>query len=80
MSIIIDGENREVNVYNDRNNATVASVYFVALNITDRVLAANIRNSFWENIDQGLEKAGIIGKGTVDLEKLAIYNINKEIT
>lgn len=80
VGTIIDGANREVNVYEDRNDVTAASVYFVAtpffvaLDITDRVLAVNTRNSFWLNADEGLKKAGTVGKGTVDLEKLAIYN------
>ncbi|MDO5440774.1 MAG: ABC transporter substrate-binding protein [Erysipelotrichaceae bacterium] len=77
---ITDGAGRTVNVYADADKNTAASVYFVAapffvaLKISDRVLAVNTRNAFWANADDGLHNAGTVGKGTVDLEKLASYN------
>ena len=77
---ITDGANRTVNIYADNKEATVASVYFVAtpffvaLKMTDRVLAVNPRTSFWTDADEGLKQAGTVGKGNVDLEKLAQYN------
>lgn len=80
ISTIVDGAGRTVNVYEDGDKATVASVYFVAtpffvaLDMSDRVLAVNTRNNFWKKADEGLNKAGTVGKGNVDLEKLAEYN------
>lgn len=76
---ITDGAGRIIDVRSDGAEATIASVYFVAapffvvLGISDRVLAVNARNSFWTNADPGLKAAGTVGKGTVDLEKLATY-------
>ena len=76
---IEDGALRKVDVRVDNKNLTAASVYFVAvpffeaLDITDRVLAVNARTSFWLQADENLAKAGTVGKGTVDLEKLASY-------
>lgn len=60
--------------------ATAASVYavsspfFLALDMTDRVLAINTKKPFMKNNDQGFKKAGTVGNGIVDLEKLASYN------
>ncbi|MDO5331589.1 MAG: ABC transporter substrate-binding protein [Bacillota bacterium] len=79
VNTIKDGANRDVSIRSDRNELTIASVYFVAvpfleaLNITNRVLAINARTSFWLKADENLNKAGTVGKGTVDLEKLASY-------
>lgn len=76
---IVDGSGRSVNIRSDAKEATVASVYyvaapfFVALDIEDRVLALNTRNSFLSTANETLGKAGTVGKGTVDLEKLASY-------
>lgn len=76
---IKDGAGRDVNVRSDAKDLKIASVYFVAvpfleaLNITDRVLAVNARTAFWLKADENLNKAGTVGKGTVDLEKLASY-------
>ena len=76
---IKDGTNREVGIRLDVKDLTAASVYFVAvpffeaLDITDRVLAVNARTSFWLKADENLKNAGSVGKGTVDLEKLASY-------
>ena len=76
---IKDGANREVGIASNAQELTAASVYFVAvpffeaLDITDRVLAVNARTSFWLKADENLGNAGSVGKGTVDLEKLASY-------
>lgn len=76
---IKDGANREVGIRLDAKDLTAASVYFAAvpffeaLDITDRVLAVNARTSFWLKADENLGNAGSVGKGTVDLEKLASY-------
>lgn len=76
---VTDGAGRTVNVRSDAAEATIASVYyvaapfFVALDISDRVLAVNARNAFLPAADEGIAAAGSVGKGTVDLEKLASY-------
>lgn len=60
--------------------ATAASVYavavpfFVALKMTDRVVAVNTKSNFWTLADENLAAAGTVGRGAVDLEKLATYN------
>lgn len=69
-----------IKIPDDPLTATVASVYavstpfFLALNITDRVLAINTKKPFIKSNDEGLNRAGSIGNGVVDLEKLAKYN------
>ena len=65
---------------NNPKTATAASVYavaspfFLALDMTDRVLAINTKKPFMKNNDAGFRNAGTIGNGIVDLEKLAKYN------
>lgn len=79
VGTLTDGAGRSINVRSDAQDATIASVYyvaapfFVALKISDRVLAVNARNSFLPKADKGIAAAGTVGKGTVDLEKLASY-------
>lgn len=79
LETIKDGAGRDINVRTNAKDLKIASVYFVAvpfleaLNITDRVLAVNARTSFWLKADENLNSAGTVGKGTVDLEKLASY-------
>lgn len=79
VGTVVDGAGRTVEVRSDAAEATIASVYyvaapfFVALKISDRVLAVNARNSFLPKADAGIAAAGSVGKGTVDLEKLASY-------
>lgn len=76
---IVDGAGRTIKIRSDAKKATAASVYYVAapffaaLGIEDRVLALNTRNSFLGIANETLGKAGTVGKGTVDLEKLAVY-------
>lgn len=77
---ITDANGREVPLTEDPSSATAASVYavstpfFVALRITDRVLAINVKKPFWKSADEGLGKTGTVGNGVVDLEKLAMYH------
>lgn len=77
---ITDGANRTVQIPVNNNKTTIASVYavsvpfIVALELTDRVVAINTKSNFWKKADSNLENIGSIGKGNVDLEKLAIYN------
>lgn len=76
---IVDGAGREIAIPSNPKEATIASVYavsvpfFSALGITDRVLAVNVKSTFWKTADANLAAAGTIGKGVVDLEKLAAY-------
>ncbi len=77
---VVDGAGRTLDVRSDAKDATIASVYFVAtpflvaLDIADRTVAVNTRNHFWTDANEDLAAAGTVGKGTVDLEKLASYN------
>jgi len=76
---IIDGAGRTIDIPDHPEEMTVASVYavaapfYVALGITDRVLAVNCKSNFWKEADAGLAAAGSVGRGVVDLEKLAVY-------
>jgi len=77
---IFDALGRAIDIPENPEDATVASVYavaapfYVALGITDRVLAVNVKSNFWKEADAGLASAGSVGRGVVDLEKLAVYN------
>ncbi len=77
---IMDASGHIIEIPKNTSNASVASVYavssqfFVALGISDRVLAINTKKAFIKNADEGLKKAGNVGNGVVDLEKLAAYN------
>lgn len=77
---VVDGAGRTLDVRSDAKDATIASVYFVAapffvaLDIADRVVAVNARNHFWTDANSDLAAAGTVGKGVVDLEKLASYH------
>lgn len=76
---IVDGAGRTVYLTEHPEEATIASVYavsvpfFCALDITDRVLAVNVKSDFWKLADADLKAAGTVGRGVVDLEKLAAY-------
>ena len=76
---VIDGAGRSIDMPADAENATIASVYavavpfFCALDICDRVLAVNVKSNFWTTADADLAAAGTVGRGVVDLEKLASY-------
>lgn len=76
---IVDGAGRVLDIPSKPEEATIASVYAVsvplitALGLNDRVLAINTKSKFWTDADEDLAKAGTIGRGVVDLEKLAAY-------
>ena len=76
---ITDGAGRVIEMTTEPGEATIASVYAVAvpffcsLGITDRVLAVNVKSNFWKTADANLAAAGTVGRGVVDLEKLATY-------
>ena len=75
-----DGAGRILDIPEEPENATIASVYAVAvpfieaLGLGDRVLAINVKSNFWKEADPALAKAGSVGRGTVDLEALAAFN------
>lgn len=77
---IIDGAKRTVEIPINNNEISIASVYavsvpfIVALDLSDRVVAINAKSSFWYKANENLNNAGTVGRGTVDLEKLATYN------
>ena len=64
----------------NNSDTTIASVYavsvpfIVALELTDKVVAINVKSNFWNKANENLNNAGTVGRGTVDLEKLATYN------
>jgi len=63
----------------ETGDTSIASVYavavpfFVALELSDRVIAVNYKSQFWADSVEGLAKAGTVGRGIVDLELLAEY-------
>ncbi len=77
---IVDGAGRVLDIPEKPEEATIASVYAVsvplikALGLSDRVLAVNAKSRFWTDADEALGNAGTVGRGKVDLEKLAGYN------
>ena len=76
-NVIIDATNNRLSIKENADTLTVASVYavtvpfFSALKMTDRIKAVNTKSKFWKEADEYLDKADTVGKGTVDLEKLA---------
>lgn len=74
---ITDAAGRSVPLPESPEAATAASVYavaapfYVALGMTDRVKAVNVKSSFWKLADKGLAASDTVGRGVVDLEKLA---------
>lgn len=74
---VTDGAGRSVPLPEVPEEATAASVYavavpfYVALGITDRVRAVNVKSGFWKTADKNLAAADTVGRGVVDLEKLA---------
>lgn len=76
---VIDGAGVVKDIPDDPASATIASVYavsvplIVALRLSDRVLAVNVKSKFWTDADQDLARAGTVGRGIVDLEALATY-------
>ena len=76
-STVIDGSGAVLKIPANRDEITVASVYavavpfIVALGLSDRVLAVNVKSRFWTDADANLAAAGSVGRGAVDLEALA---------
>lgn len=76
---VIDGSGAEVVIPENNDELTIASVYAVsvpflkALQLTDRVVAINVKSNFWTSVDEYLDAAGSVGRGKVDLEALAKY-------
>ena len=74
---IIDGSGAVLSVPESNSETTIASVYavsvpfIVALGLTDRVKAINVKSQFWTDNDEALARADTVGRGVVDLEKLA---------
>ena len=77
---VLDGAGRILDIPEDPDQATIASVYAVsvpfieALGLGDRVLAINVKSNFWKEADPALADAGSVGRGTVDLEALAAFS------
>ncbi|MBP8639836.1 MAG: ABC transporter substrate-binding protein [Oscillospiraceae bacterium] len=76
-NIIIDGAGTALTIPENRSETTIASVYavsvpfIVALGLSDRVVAVNVKSKFWTDNVPALAKADTVGRGVVDLEKLA---------
>ena len=76
----LDASNRVITIRKNSDKVTAASVYavsvpfFVALKMTDRVKAVNTKSKFWLEADENLAKADNVGRGIVDIEKLAKVN------
>jgi ABC-type Fe3+-hydroxamate transport system substrate-binding protein len=51
----------------------VSTPFIVALGLSDDVVAINVRSKFWTDAVPALDKAGTVGRGSVDYEKLATY-------
>ena len=74
---IIDGSGTVLTIPENNTETTIASVYavsvpfIVALGLSDRVVAINVKSKFWTNNVEALAKADTVGRGVVDLEKLA---------
>ena len=74
---IIDGSGAVLDIMDNRENLTIASVYAVsvpfltALELTDRVKAINLKSRFWADACDDFASVGSVGRGTVDLEALA---------
>lgn len=74
---VTDASGAVLAIPENNTETTIASVYavsvpfIVALGLSGRVKAINVKSKFWtENVD-ALGKAGSVGRGVVDLEALA---------
>ncbi|PKM72991.1 MAG: hypothetical protein CVU91_08210 [Firmicutes bacterium HGW-Firmicutes-16] len=76
---VTDGSGAVLSIPKNNTKTTIASVYavsvpfIVALGLSDRVKAINVKSKFWTDNDASLASAGTVGRGTVDLEALAAY-------
>lgn len=74
---VVDGAGQVLTIPEDIDNYSISSVYavsvpfIVALGLSDRVAAINVKSNFWKDADEHLAEAGSVGRGTVDLESLA---------
>jgi len=74
---VTDGSGAELTIPENYAEATIASVYavsvpfIVALGLSDRVKAINVKSKFWTDNDDAFSKASSVGRGVVDLEGLA---------
>ncbi|MDR1605148.1 MAG: ABC transporter substrate-binding protein [Gracilibacteraceae bacterium] len=74
---VTDGSGAVLAIPENREELTIASVYavaapfFVALDLSDRVVAVNVKSIFWTDAVKPLAQAGTMGRGAVDLEALA---------
>lgn len=74
---VTDGSGSVLEIPQNNTETTIASVYavsvpfIVALGLSDRVRAINVKSKFWTENDASLAAAGTVGRGVVDLEALA---------
>lgn len=74
---ITDGSGAVLPIPENNTETTISSVYavsvpfIVALGLSDRVEAINVKSKFWTDNDKALARAETVGRGVVDLEKLA---------
>lgn len=74
---VIDGAGRALTIPEDIDDYSISSVYavavpfIVALGLTDRVAAINVKSNFWKDANEDLSNAGTVGRGVADLEALA---------
>ena len=78
-NIVTDGAGNVLMIPENKTETTIASVYavavpfIVALDLTDRVLAINVKSKFWTDSCENLAAAGSVGRGAVDMEALAEF-------
>jgi ABC-type Fe3+-hydroxamate transport system substrate-binding protein len=74
---VTDGSGAVLAVPDNNTETSIASVYavsvpfIVALGLSDRVKAINVKSRFWTDSVEALSEAGSVGRGIVDLEALA---------
>ena len=74
---VTDGSGAVISIPENNSETTIASVYavsvpfIVALGLSDRVKAINVKSKFWTENDKSLSVADSVGRGVVDLEALA---------
>ncbi len=74
---VTDGSGAVLSIPDNSMKTTIASVYavsvpfIVALGLSERVKAINVKSKFWTDNVESLATAGTVGRGTVDLEALA---------
>lgn len=74
---LLDAAGRPLSIPENGSGEKIASVYgtavpfLVALDLSEQVVAANFKSSFWKMAVPALGSAGTVGRGVVDLEALA---------